>query len=683
MCSIDIREQNPAKEVKVKDKGQRRVTKAVQRKLTAKGREALAQRPKGEANEVEQADNTVEQTVTGSIGEVKGAVRRSGQKVKAARQKKQAAIKEKKKAQAPREPRADQPAAKEQPAIREKPRQGQRPREVTQSPHNQPQTPQRTVKQGNAKPDPRAKAEAPASPLQTTPPAPEAYQGKMRQAAVQKHREQVVRQKAEARPELSVERSVARSTPDRSEPLRNPQTSMGRSTPPPAKQTAPTQPGGSRSAIREKVKATAPKEKLPRGKAAIKTRQQVERLGGKSPAKPGKRATKAMQKQAQKQMKRHSQRKLAQQAQKAAKAAANVTRKAVVAIGKAVAAAFSAIAGIVGGGVLLVALCVILLVAAVVSSPFGIFFSNEDPAPGAVTTREVVAEVNAEYAAKIETLQTGNYDSVEMNGAPADWRDVLAVFAVKTAGVDNGTDVATLDPDRAARLKTVFWDMTTISSYVQTIRHPDRDPDDGVDTSWTERILQITVTGKTADETAAAYGFTQDQHTQLVELQAPENSDLWLSLLYGISGTDGQIVSVALSQVGNVGGQPYWSWYGFTSRVEWCACFVSWCANECGYIDAGTIPKFAGCVQGSRWFKSRGQWAEGNIEPVPGMIIFFDWDNEGSSGPQDGVPDHVGIVVRVENGVVYTVEGNSGDACRERHYAVGHYEIYGYGIPSY
>lgn len=659
------------------------IRKAVQRQLTAKGWEALAQRPKGEANEVEQADSTVERVTTGSIDEVKGAVRRGGQKVKAARQKKQAAIKGRKVAQASHEPSADQPATKEQPAIREKPRQGQRQQEPARSPHGQTQNPQRTVKQGKAKPDPRTKADAPATPRKTTLPAPEAYQGNMRQDAVQKHREQVIRQKAEVHPELPVEQPVARSTQARPEPPRNSQTSTGRSTPSPAKRTAPTQPGGSRSAIRKKVKAVAPKEKPTRGRAAIKTRQQVERLGGKTPAKPGMRATKAAQKQAQQQMKRHSQRKLTQQAQKAAKAAANVTRKAVVAIGKVVTAAFSAIAGIVGGGVLLVALCVILLVAAVASSPFGIFFSNEDPAPGAVTTREVVAEVNAEYAAKIETLQVGNYDSVEMNGAPADWRDVLAVFAVKTAGADDGMDVATLDPDRVERLKTVFWNMTTISHCVQTIRHPDRDPDDGVDTSWTEHILHITVTGKTADEAAAAYGFTQDQRAQLVELQAPENSDLWLSLLYGISGTDGQIVSVALSQVGNVGGQPYWNWYGFNSRVEWCACFVSWCANECGYIDSGTIPKFAGCVQGSRWFKSRGQWAEGNIEPVPGMIIFFDWDNKGSSGPQDGVPDHVGIVVKVENGVVYTVEGNSGDACRERHYNVGHYEIFGYGIPNY
>lgn len=142
-----------------------------------------------------------------------------------------------------------------------------------------------------------------------------------------------------------------------------------------------------------------------------------------------------------------------------------------------------------------------------------------------------------------------------------------------------------------------------------------------------------------------------------------------------------KLVEVARSQLGNVGGEPYWSWYGFETRVEWCACFVSWCANECGYIDREVIPKFSGCVWGVEWFKERGQWQDGSYEPRPGDIIFFDWDNRGSSGPQDGESDHVGIVERVENGTVHTIEGNSGDACCARSYPVGHYEILGYGIP--
>ncbi len=140
------------------------------------------------------------------------------------------------------------------------------------------------------------------------------------------------------------------------------------------------------------------------------------------------------------------------------------------------------------------------------------------------------------------------------------------------------------------------------------------------------------------------------------------------------------IVEVARSQIGNVGGEPYWSWYGFTERVEWCACFVSWCANKCGYISSGIIPKFSGCINGVDWFKDRGQWIGNSFEPSPGMIIFFDWDDEDG---QDGNADHVGIVEKVENGRVYTIEGNTSDSCLQRSYPVGYYQILGYGIPAY
>ena len=140
------------------------------------------------------------------------------------------------------------------------------------------------------------------------------------------------------------------------------------------------------------------------------------------------------------------------------------------------------------------------------------------------------------------------------------------------------------------------------------------------------------------------------------------------------------IVEVARSQIGNVGGEPYWSWYGFTERVEWCACFVSWCANKCGYISSGIIPKFSGCINGVEWFKDRGHWIGNSFEPSPGMIIFFDWDDEDG---QDGHADHVGIVEKVENGRVYTIEGNTSDSCRQRSYPVGYYQILGYGIPMH
>ena len=142
------------------------------------------------------------------------------------------------------------------------------------------------------------------------------------------------------------------------------------------------------------------------------------------------------------------------------------------------------------------------------------------------------------------------------------------------------------------------------------------------------------------------------------------------------AGGNQAIVEVALTQIGNQGGQPYWSWYGFDSRVEWCACFVSWCADQCGYIESGLVPKFAGCVDGANWFKSNGKWQDRTYEPKAGDIIFFDWEG-------DGTTDHVGIVEKCENGTVYTVEGNSGDACKQRQYAVGSSNIYGYGIQAY
>jgi len=131
------------------------------------------------------------------------------------------------------------------------------------------------------------------------------------------------------------------------------------------------------------------------------------------------------------------------------------------------------------------------------------------------------------------------------------------------------------------------------------------------------------------------------------------------------------IVDIAKDQVGNVGGQPYWSWYGFNSRVEWCACFVSWCLNQAGYSE----PKFAAChSQGIPWFRNHGQWANGNYKDLaPGDVIFFDWEGDGNS-------DHVGIVIGTDGKRVYTVEGNSGDSCRIRDYDLNSNVIMGYGL---
>ncbi len=142
------------------------------------------------------------------------------------------------------------------------------------------------------------------------------------------------------------------------------------------------------------------------------------------------------------------------------------------------------------------------------------------------------------------------------------------------------------------------------------------------------------------------------------------------------SDGDHAIVEIALTQIGNVGGEPYWSWWGLDYRVEWCAIFVSWCADQCGYLDAGVLPKMEGVRPYVEWFRERGQWQGRDYEPSPGDIIFFDWE-------PDNDCDHVGIVEKCENGIVYTIEGNSADKCLQNRYYVGSSQIFGYGLPDY
>ena len=134
------------------------------------------------------------------------------------------------------------------------------------------------------------------------------------------------------------------------------------------------------------------------------------------------------------------------------------------------------------------------------------------------------------------------------------------------------------------------------------------------------------------------------------------------------------IVDLAKQQVGNVGGYPYWSWYGFNSRVEWCACFVSWCYGQMGLSE----PRFAACQsQGIPWFTSHGQWGARGYENIaPGDAIFFDWDLDGSA-------DHVGLVIGRDESRVYTVEGNSGDACKIKSYPLDYACIKGYGLMNW
>lgn len=244
-------------------------------------------------------------------------------------------------------------------------------------------------------------------------------------------------------------------------------------------------------------------------------------------------------------------------------------------------AARDLLASLAAGGsvcvLLVVVLCMIGLLAA---SPFGILFAGES-GNGSVPVSAAVAQVNYDLNARLEVLQSGSYDEVRIIGQPPEWADILAVFAVYVAGGDDPVDVATMDADRIARLKAVFWDMTALDSAVTTIRHPDSDPNDSVDDSYSEKILTITISAKTVEEMAAAYGFHQEQLDTLEELLSQrelltelagetesmevEAKELLRSLPADLSPERRAVVKNACSLVGKVG----YYWGGKSLVMGW------------------------------------------------------------------------------------------------------------------
>ena len=292
--------------------------------------------------------------------------------------------------------------------------------------------------------------------------------------------------------------------------------------------------------------------------------------------KPARRFTQAFQKPAQA-ARQSAQRRLAQQTARTAKGAAELGRRLTAAVVRAVAAMMGSLIGLAGGAVVLIVLIIVVLIAAIASSPFGIFFTNEPSAPETVSVSQAVAAVNVEYNAKLETLQAGDYDDIVIHGQGPDWAEVLAVFAVHTAGSDGGVDVVTLDQDRVDRLKTVFWDMTEITSKVETIDHPGGEDSEG----WTESILHITITPKTADEMRTIYAFTQEQNSALTELLSDRAALASLAGSLTITSADllevlrtlptdldqarKEAVETALSLVGKVG----YFWGGKSLVIGW------------------------------------------------------------------------------------------------------------------
>ena len=461
------------------------------------------------------------------------------------------------------------------------------------------------------------------------------------------------------------------------EPIKQTAKSAGKQTAKQVERSVKTQQRNIKTA--EKTARQTVKTSKETAKATVKTAEQTAKASKKAAEAAAKTAQKAAQ----------VAKEAAVKAYQGTVAAVKATIAAVKAIAAGIAKLVAAIAA--GGWVAVVIILVICVIGLIVGSCFGIFFSGDDTGTG-MSMQTAITEINNEYQQKITDMRNSTtHDVLEMSGSRAVWPDVLAVYAVKTASdPDNPQEVASMDESKLQLLKDIFWEMNSVSkSTASKTENVITETDDGNGniTETTEQktrtYLYIKVAHKTVDEMANKNNFNTSQREQLSELLSEDKQKIWSQVLYGFSSGNDTIVAIALTQIGNVGGEPYWRWYGFGSRVEWCACFVSWCANQAGYIDVGVIPKFAGCCNGVQWFKDRSEWQDNSYTPNPGDIIFFDWNNRGSSGPQDGLADHVGIVEKVENGKIYTVEGNTSDSCAERQYAIGHYEILGFGIPAY
>ena len=336
-------------------------------------------------------------------------------------------------------------------------------------------------------------------------------------------------------------------------------------------------------------------------------------------------------------------------------------------------------------------------IAALVASAFGIFFAGDQSGESTRTLQEVVLEINGEYNAKIEEIKTNNaHDELVVEGYQAAWPDVLSVYAVYvTTKTEGATDVVHITDSNVEILKTIFWDMNTITYSTKQVTETKQVPDldeDGVqkkddqgnllykDEEVTKTILTISIGHKSAAEESSSLSFNDQQNAQLNELLDAKNASLWAQILKGVGGSN-ELVNLALSQLGNEGGEKYWRWAGLSSRCEWCALFVSWCGDQTGLRAAGKIPYFSFVSDGVSFYKNKDLWIDGsevnssNCDKIiyPGMIIFFDWE-------PDGKPNHVGIVKKVENGYIFTIEGNSSDAVRERNYSADSNKIFGFGI---
>ena len=299
-------------------------------------------------------------------------------------------------------------------------------------------------------------------------------------------------------------------------PKRQPVTVGSSKSAPPVQQSAPTQAPSTEQlpAIREKPKPNAaPREKSRRG-VSIRTKDTEQISTPKAQSKTSvskidtKRARKAATQDAQRKMLKKSN-------SRAARAAVAAAKKLGEAAAKATKELIDALIALGGGAALFVVFSIVIVAGAFLASPLGILFADEQQADDTVPLATAIAEIQGEYHAELEELQNGDYVSIQIVGQAPDWREVVAVFASKVAGAEDGMDVFTLDEERVELLRQVFWDMCEITTETQDIDVPDSDPDDDVDDSHTETALTITITAKTAEQMRLEYSFTKYQNDAL------------------------------------------------------------------------------------------------------------------------------------------------------------------------
>lgn len=298
-------------------------------------------------------------------------------------------------------------------------------------------------------------------------------------------------------------------------PERQPLTAGSKPAPPVQPPTpAHTPPVEQLPAIREKPKPNAAPREKPRRDVSIRTRD-TEQIAPPT-AQPKTSVSKIDTKRARKTATQDAQRKMLKKGNnRAARAAAAAAKKLTEAAAKAVKELISALASLGGGTALFIVFSIVIAAGAFLASPLGILFADEQQADDTVPLATAIAEIQGEYHAELERLQNGDFVSVQIVGQAPDWREVVAVFASKTAGAEDGIDVFTLDEERVELLRQVFWDMCEITTATQTVDVPDSDPDDDVDDSHTGIALTITITSKTAEQMRLIYVFTKYQNDAL------------------------------------------------------------------------------------------------------------------------------------------------------------------------